>query len=229
VTTILKFGIPQPGLIPWAAKTAARYAWENRERLAGIDEVSFIQEVSEAYEKVREEAAGKGDQVHSSVEAYLHNNDDGLSPKHLIQLQEFLDVSGYTPIHTEVTLIERSIGYAGTVDLIARTPSGNNLILDYKTGKGIWPKDRLQVEALSRCEFILTPEGEEISMPYIDGVGILHLRPMSWWLHRDMDGDSSERNWSAFLGALQVFHWTRLHSSLVFPEERMNAANWRAA
>lgn len=225
VTTILEGGVPKPGLAKWSAKEAAKCAWELFHGPLNFDEQAFIKEASESYERISEEAAAKGDMVHESVERFLNGEDDGLSPKHLVQLRRFLDISEYRVLHTEVTVINRRYGYAGTVDLIASTPTGI-AVIDYKTGKGVWPEAMLQVEALAGGEHILYPDGTELRMPPIDEVGVLHLRPLSWWYHRNRDLDSFDRNWKAWLGAVEVAKWRMYHPSLIFPEERMNEKNW---
>jgi hypothetical protein len=230
VTTVLDRGIPKPGLIPWAAKEAARYAVDNFRYLINEDEEEAFRLISTAHERAKEAAAEKGDEAHTSAENLVKGKPDGKALDHMGQLEDFLKVSGYEVTHTEVTLWNRRVGYAGTADCIVKTPQGNYLILDYKTGKNVWPEAMLQLTALAHCEFILTDKGEEIPLPLIYGVGILHLRPRSWWLHLCIDGSTAERNWTAFRGAKAVSDWRRYHPAMVFgPIDRMNSANWAEA
>jgi len=215
--------------VGWAAKEAAKYAWKNLSWLQEADEATAIQLISTAHERTSGEAAERGDGVHDSAETYVKGKPDGKNLKHMRQLEDFFEVSQYEPLFTEVTVVNRTIGYAGTADLIAADPHKGCVLIDYKTGNGVYPEHLIQVEALSRAEFILTPEGEEIVVPTIFSVGVLHLRPLSWWFYLNADGSSSERNWQAFLSAKGVADWRRLHPAMVFgPLEKMNRRNWAA-
>lgn len=228
VTTVIENGIPKPGLVKWAAKEAARFATKNFGEWINLSQDDAIELISTAHERTKGEAADKGDEVHTSTENYLNGTPDGKSLNHMRQLEDFLAVSGYKKLFTEVTVWNRTHEYAGTADLIAETPSGKLCLIDYKSGKSVWPEAFLQLEALARAEFILQENGTEITMPPIQLVGVLHLRPKSWWFHLNADMGAADRNWDGFLGAKMVADWRRLHPSLVFgPLERMNAANWR--
>lgn len=228
VTTAIENGIPKPGLVKWAAKSAARYAVENWENWTHLGNEEAVELIATAHEREKEEKADKGDEVHTSSENLLKGTPDGKARRHMKQLEDFLSVSEYTPVFTEVTVWNRTHEYAGTADLIARMPSGGLCLIDYKSGKSVWGEAFLQLEALARAEFILTPDGTEIKMPPIDTVGVLHLRPLSWWFYLNADGSSADNNWKGFLAAKEVSAWRRLHPSLVFgPAEKMNAANWQ--
>lgn len=230
VTTVLGNGIPIPALVPWAARMAAQCSWEIMSRpLTEWTEERFVDYVSTAYERYTQECADVGDEAHNSADAYLNGNPDGNSVGHMRQLQSFLDTSGYTPLYSEVTLLNRDPGYAGTADLIACAPSGEVVLVDYKTGKAVREKDMLQVEALARAKVILHEDGKESDPPPVSSVGILHLRPRSWWFHHNTNPVARNRNWDAFLGAMLVADWRRLHPDMVFGgKPRMNQGNWAA-
>ncbi|MEU8317132.1 hypothetical protein AB0C33_02080 [Nonomuraea sp. NPDC048881] len=226
VTTILDRGIPKH-LSDWAAKQAAAFAVEHWEDLSSASEDMRFELISTAHQRARDVAADKGDIVHTSAENHLKGTPDGSSPKHIRQLEAFLKTAGLTPVHTEVTVWNRTIGYAGTADLIAIDKKSRHYLIDYKTGKGIWPEHAVQVEALARGEFIIHDDGGEEDMPFINEVGILHLRPQSWWFHPVVGDDAPQRNWSTFLGAKDIADWKRFHPSMVWgTTDRYNQANW---
>lgn len=228
VTTAISGGIPKK-LENWSAKMAAEYAVDNWDELSLTGAETKLSLISTAHERVRDKAAGKGDVVHNSVENYNNGTPDDNSPKHMKQFENFLEVSGFTPIFQEVTVWNRAHGYAGTADCIARNRKGRYVMLDYKTGKNVWPEAALQLAALSSCEFILDAEGNETPMPLILEQGVLHLRPLSWNYHR-VDEWGWKGNFAAFLGAKAVADWRRLHPAMVWGRDsKMNASSWREA
>jgi hypothetical protein len=225
VTNILERGIPKD-LAPWAASEAAKWAWANKDNFG--DEAIFLREAANAYRVTAGNAARKGDIVHDLAENFLSGNPDSNASRHMKQFKDFLEVSGYSPLYTEVTIVNRAVGYAGTADFVGISPRGDVVLIDYKTGRRIWSVHAIQVEALSRGETILYPTGEEEPLPPVKEVGVLHLRPLSWWYHGIPESDpASERNWGAFLGAIQVASWGRLHPDLIFPQGRVNRETWK--
>lgn len=227
VTTIIENGIPKDKIADWYATEAAKYAVENWHDLTLKAEAERLALISHAPIKRKEEAADKGDTVHTSAENYLKGEDDGNSPKHMKQLQDFFSVSGFEPVFQEVTIWNRTIGYAGTADLIARYGGDDHILIDYKTGNGIWPEHAIQVEALARGEVIVHPDGREEAMPRIPYVGVLHLRPRSWWFHFVLDMEAANRNWNTFIGAKRIADWKRLHPDMIWGKaSRYNAETW---
>lgn len=202
----------------------------NLDHIYNSDPDTIFREVSTAHEKARDKAADKGDGVHDDAERLTGGEIPKGSFGHMVQLAEFLRVSGFTPLHREVTLVNRSIGYAGTADLIARAADGRIVLIDYKSGKSVWPEAVLQVAALGHCEFILHPDGTEDYFSNADEMGVLHLRPRSWWYYRIDKPDVMSLAIDAFLAAKEIADWRRMHDSLIFGQRpKMNAANWSMA
>src|SRR5262249_28914527 len=55
------------------------------------------------------------------------------------------------------------------------TIAGRKLLLDTKTGKGVYPEVALQLAAYRYAEFIGLPDGSEAKMPTVDGCAVVHL------------------------------------------------------
>lgn len=232
VTTILK-AIPKD-LADWAAKQAAQWVVDNREDLDSFPDAVLFNLIATAHERTRDEASAKGDTVHNSAEAKVKGEDDGNSPKHMKQLDDFLRVSGFTPIRTELTLWNENEGYAGTADLLAKDRNGRMVLIDYKTGRSVWNEAAIQLEALARCDYILNVHGVREEFNYIHTVGVLHLRPQSWWWHPIQDVEVRQSNYEVFLACLSVYEamepiraWKSYHPNMIWGNlGRFNEANW---
>jgi len=86
----------------------------------------------------------------------------------------------------EFTVLNRTIGYAGTGDLLVRLPTGlrgrrQRWLVDYKSSttrpaRSVYPEYELQLVALRNGELVLLRDGSEHPLPRIDRVAILNLR-----------------------------------------------------
>jgi hypothetical protein len=101
----------------------------------------------------------------------------------------------------EATVVNRTLGYAGTMDGLMRLPNGRRYLVDFKTGNGVYSEYGMQVEALARAEFILDTQGNETPLQQVDALAILHIRPEFSELHEVRRHDET---WDAFLGLLAV-------------------------
>lgn len=184
VTTILG-AVAKPGLVRWAALAAAEYAVANLPHLtvkAKADRDAAVREVKSAPGDTRDRAAKLGSAVHEAAEAWMLDRPmpawpDGVEP----YMESFVDWLGdFTP---EFELVEATVcspddGYAGTLDAIATIPAlGQTLVIDYKTGKGVYPEFSLQLAAYRHATEVWLPNGLKMPMPYTDGAAVLHLRP----------------------------------------------------
>jgi hypothetical protein len=209
VTTIIGGGVPKPALVGWAAKQAAEYAVANWDTLGSLGVADRVTQIKGAHERTSGTAAGLGDAVHDATDALCSGRPipdaEGAVKPFMAQFGKFLDERKPEFLMTEVTVWNRTYGYAGTFDWLARM--GGWLTLgDTKTGKNVWPEVGLQLAALSHAEFILRPDGTEEPMPEAELLGVLHLRPRSWAL---IPVSRSEQCWQAFLAAKRITDWTR--------------------
>src|SRR3990172_181392 len=74
----------------------------------------------------------------------------------------------------EASVFNRTERYAGTLDAIA-TIGGRTLVIDVKSGKGVYPETALQLAAYRWAEFVGVPDGSEQPMPPTVGAAVLHL------------------------------------------------------
>lgn len=217
VTTIITGGVPKPELAEWRLRFAAKKTvaeWEELSTWPLEDRSKAIERYPQFH---TDQASALGDWVHAAAEQYAKGHDwtapnetyhcENVAP-HMKQFGLFLDAYQPAFSHAEVTVWNRSVGYAGTLDWIA-VINGLVTLGDTKTGKSVWPDVALQLSALRHAEFIVAPDGTELPMPGIDQSAVLHLRPRSWSLVPVEDGDI---NWGCFQAALEVFGWRTRHA-----------------
>lgn len=192
-------------------RAAANYAADNREKLATLSR-------DEAYTlasnppKDASDPASVGDTVHSWIDRYIK----GGPPSHdevkaaPITAQRMFDrfrrfCVKYSPEFTnsEFTVWSNTFGYAGTADWSA-VVAGNLVLADTKTGRQPYAEVAMQVAAIAKADFILSPEGAESPIPQYDRYAVLHLRPMSYTFHPIFKIDEA---FQSFLALRQVFDW----------------------
>lgn len=137
---------------------------------------------------------------------------------------------------TEFTVFNRAEAYGGTGDAIIRIvlPDGRPLVLivDYKSGKDVYPEVGLQLAPYARGEFIGSPDGvTELPMIPVEAGAVLHLRADGTYRFRLVRIDNAM--WDAFRYAREVFRFTNELAGTVFlqdltpspdPEERQEVA-----
>lgn len=127
----------------------------------------------------------------------------------------------------EGTVYHNGLRYAGTFDSIHRWPRdvlGDrtprqwieradkrgaeklNVLIDYKTGRGIYPEVGLQLNAYERAEFVGMPDGTDQPLPPIDGLAVVHVREDGWEIVAVRSGDDIYR---AFVSMFRVLKWQK--------------------
>lgn len=208
VTTVLsnisKFGLPD-----WSAKLAAEAAFNRLPLMVRSSRVPACNGLGDdacgqcracvttwlasRHTEVRDEAGDRGSRVHEAAEQIAlfgegATIDEDIRPlvDHYVRWRSI-----YRPAYeaTEVTVISRKWGYAGTLDGILRFPPDSPLpdslkhlrdvpvLKDTKTGKHLGLPASWQVNAYARADVVLLPDGSEVPMPEITGGLILHIRP----------------------------------------------------
>jgi hypothetical protein len=105
-----------------------------------------VSRAAKAAETYRDDAARRGDRVHNyceqvalralgrphqmkeTREALAANGEEGFAAR----FDEWWELFGVEPVAPEVTVWNKTVGYAGTLDLVARI-NGRTCIIDYKT------------------------------------------------------------------------------------------------
>ena len=153
VTTLISKGLPKPALPYWSAKSVAEYVVDNPD---GIDALramgrdSAVAALKQIPWTKRDEAAVRGTDVHALAERIIHGE------------------------AVEVPVGNRASWYAGTPDAVVRM-GGAVWLLDWKTSSGVYGETALQTAAYARAEFYAPTPDDEIPMPHIDRIGVVHI------------------------------------------------------
>lgn len=181
VTTALKV-IAKPALIDWAANTTAEAAVDRWDELTELTPTQRLKELKESRWIVNRAAILRGNEIHDLGEKLSHGEPIDVPPEHLGPVEayaRFLDRWQLEFVGTEAPCANPDIGYAGTLDAVASTPllnDGQPILLDIKTGKGVFSETALQLAAYARCT-IWQPDGpaSETAMPEVAGLYVAHV------------------------------------------------------
>ena len=215
-------------LVPWGVKVTVEYVLDNITDIARrllADRTSLTKEIKAIHREARERAADLGDRVHTAAEARLLGApiaDDPEVLPYLAQFDLWLASWGIDPVEhveaTEITVLHRRLGYAGTADLMVWLPSGPGgrlelWLIDYKSSatrraSSVYPENTLQLAALRHAETVLLPDDTEQPMPRIHRTGVLNLRAKS---HALVPMPAGRDAFRAFRGALETTRW--LHAA----------------
>lgn len=198
---------------------------------------NLARQASNAAERFRDAAAARGDRVHHYAEqvalAALGQTADSDAARAALaehgetryadRFDEWWDLFGVTPLAAEVTVWNHTVGYAGTLDLIAEI-GGRVCILDFKT-KGVGRDGRakpvqdsvvMQLVAGMRAEEVLQDatagawepwahRGEEGQEPLLIAVGISEAEVVPV----QADPACLRTHWKKFWALRQVWEHSR--------------------
>lgn len=165
VTTILSV-IAKPALIAWSAKVeremVTNVSAQLYEDIAGTPKMSRLAYLNSLQARLGQEKAHTrelakagdiGSQIHSLIEWTLRASlmeEPGPSPSICDKAQwgfmaweDWKKSVNLKPVHVEQTVWSDRYGYAGTMDLLAHV-NGVLTVLDWKSGKAIYPESCLQ-------------------------------------------------------------------------------------
>jgi hypothetical protein len=181
------------GLIEWSATLAAEAAVDLREEWDPLDlRADAIDLIRGRARSRRNLQRNVGTATHEAVEALtVQEVQAGVLPvsvaasvlPYVRVWEDWKEECGITFTETEVTLVNRQVGYAGTADAIGMVPQVGTVLVDYKTGKSIRRKDHGQLALLACAEAILRDDGTEEEWLGVDVLWIVQLRPEGWTIH----------------------------------------------
>lgn len=233
VTTILQV-VAKEALPYWAAKVTAEHAMNNLPKLVksvrrapcgwkGDDRCGCCYdcvalELRRTPDRERDAAADRGTRIHHVAEQHVLSGEViGHHEDIADQVNQFLAFrKQFRPEFdaSEMTVINRTFGYAGTLDAILRLgwcpPKyadlvGETCVGDVKSGKSCYREYALQLAPYKFAEAVMLPDGRELPMPQTSDIGLLlHIRPDNYWVKPVRIG---QETFAAFLNVLDLWRW----------------------
>lgn len=211
VTTVIGLLDKSPALMGWAVKLMGIYILENKNQylMDGLGFDILIQDAKARYREVSEEAKDIGSAVHNIIERYIKAKMSGEKFRDvtedvvdeitsaLIAFWDWEKDNIEEWIESEKSIFEPELGYAGTLDAIAKIKKepvdkflipGGLYVIDFKSSKGFYDGYDMQIAAYRYARENLNEETgkvqvtsrtgeyeEEYSSVKIDGMGVLRL------------------------------------------------------
>ena len=117
----------------------------------------MLEKARKAPTKAKDDAADWGTDVHSWAEEVLYQGEDPSGG--------FLAKHGLTLVEVECLLWDDILGIAGTTDTVAEDEDLRLVIVDWKSGRGIYPEYGLQVCAYT--SMLRDQTGRDVADPYV--------------------------------------------------------------
>jgi len=192
VTTLLRDGIPKPGLVKWAAESTAGYALDHWDELSEMPLSQRLTQMTTARQAESRRAIISGQRVHQLGRQLAAGQEvdvpDDLAG-HVRSYVQFLDEWEPDPLLIEATVANRAVHYAGTLDLLARVFDAESWLFDIKTGNRVYGETALQLAAYAYAECWLDADGNEHPMPEVNAAAIIHVRSDGYSVYRvPLDG-----------------------------------------
>jgi len=227
VTTILGL-VDKPALIQWAADRTLDWAIENVSLLFVKDEEGAKRWGRYRWADARDERAEVGTGIHETIES-IHTGGwnypalDDEQQRIMKQWEKLNERYIITPHLSEFTVwggLRLDNGHwAGTGDGlwdITDTQTGivyENVVIDLKTSKNIWPEHWLQLSALRHADVVMRKkdDGEWVEdvLPEGDGTAIIHLREDKFQVLIETDKELLDLQYEQFMSYRSVWHYKK--------------------
>lgn len=211
VTTLIGSGMPKPALPYWSAKLVAEYVVDNFNNLPNLmtrDREEVIKFLKMIPWNQRDKAGARGTEIHAIAETIIHGGEAEVAGEFAPYVNgyiEWLDKWEVIPILTEKVIANRVHGYAGTFDAILKFNNGplqnKTYLCDWKTSNGVYGEMAMQIAAYANADFYLDLNGNEVALPLIDGLGIVHVSEKGTTFHEVTDPDLA---WDSFLTVIDL-------------------------
>jgi len=223
VTTVTDV-LDKPALVRWFREQVAQAALAHAERLVADREagngdaaIAFLLAARNEGTNGRE----RGTRIHAALEAIVRRQPfepDPADGPAIAGARTWLNEHHVRPLEVEAYLINETLGYGGTCDLVAEI-GGEIWLLDWKTSKSVadargrvWDEMRLQLAAYAHAEFIArVGDPERHPLPEITRHGVLHVTDGGTRLY---PVDITDDDWIAFRACLRLHAWKSGRASL---------------
>lgn len=216
VTTVTDV-LDKPALLKWHKEQIAGAAVAHAERLVKDREAGNVEAAIAFLLKTRNagtDGRERGSRIHETLEGIVRREApkvDARDQSAIAGARAWLNENKVKPLEVEAFLINETLGYGGTCDLIA-VINGVVWLLDWKTSKSVAFPDgkvyddmRLQLAAYGHAEFIARiGDSNRYELPAIERYGILHVTDGGTRLY---PANVTEEDWIAFRACLRLHQW----------------------
>lgn len=182
VTTIVNGGVPKPALVGWAAGVVAKAVAAQPSTVDAVRDLgtdALVAALAALPDQTKRAAGVRGTDIHRFAELVVHG-EPVTPPENIAEAvagyAAWLDLSGFQPELTERTVANRTFRYAGRFDVLG-IMAGERWLLDVKTSRSVYGDTALQVAAYARAEFYVDGVDDEVPLPPVDRIGVLHVQP----------------------------------------------------
>lgn len=178
--------LDKPAIPKWAAGTVAEYVADQPdaiETLRSLGRKAMVNALKEIPWQKRDTQGARGTNLHDVLEHLLRDEEVDVDDEYVPVIEhalQFLEDWAIEPLLTEAAVGSREHRYAGKLDMIARyrrpdTGHEGTAILDWKSGKMIYPEAAMQMTAYAFAEFHGL-NGDEQPVPACDAAFGVHIR-----------------------------------------------------
>ena len=213
VTSVLRVLDKSDALMAWASRNTAEAALAQLDHLAGLRDTVGPEGVIKALTArsgwKRDEAAAAGSDIHGMAERIANGEPlPDVSPAIRARVEAYAAwwaSSGWRIRLAEAFVVEPTLGYGGTLDLLAYDETGRTVLADVKSGKNIYPEVVLQLLAYGEAALI-APQGSPVAypMPPVERYAVLHVTDGGV---RVIDVDIDDDDRAAFRACLPLSRW----------------------
>ena len=207
VTTILG-QLAKPALTNWAAKEVATYAVENILAWQDLPTDDALDLLKRAPYRNMTKKGDLGTAIHTAIDTWIGGEPtiDNLDLLPYVGAAiSFMDDHVEKVVHSEVTIFNRTYKYAGSTDCIVTLKDGRTAIVDWKSGKAVYPEVALQLSGYANGEFIGHDDGTVADLPQIDVGIVVHLPGDGTYTSREIE--LTARLWRTFQALRSIQLW----------------------
>lgn len=208
VTTILD-ALRKKGLEEWAGNVTAEAAVNRWDELATMTHTQKLDTLRRVRWDARDAAALNGTQIHALAERLVAGEDVEVPPAQHGSVQavaRLMDALGMDPVMRERPVLHPAHRWAGTFDLLCGI-GGTLWLVDWKTGKGIYPETALQLAAYAHAAYVQREDGTLIEWVPPERAGAVHITADSAEL-LPIDWAVTEEAYTVFRYVAQVSAWS---------------------
>lgn len=208
VTTILG-ALRKQALEEWAGRITAETAVNRWEELGALPPVERFNTLNRARWDSRDAAALNGTQMHALAYG-LRNGEPVEVPDAqrggVEAIARLMDAWGMESVMAERPVLHPAHRWAGTFDLLCGI-RGTLWLIDWKTGKGVYPETALQLAAYAHAAYAQTDDGRLVEWTPPERAGAVHITADSAEL-LPIDWAVTEEAYTVFRYCQQVSAWS---------------------